>query len=82
MALKHLEQDPFAEGDFYSGDLLKNVASVEETFWTSHPDLRTPIIRALERALDRINEMDGPEEFSTELSSYLARHRTAAEGAA
>jgi hypothetical protein len=32
MALEHLERHPFAEGDFYPGDLLKSAAAVEDPF--------------------------------------------------
>lgn len=33
LALKHLEQNILAEGDFYEGDLLKAVSSIDKGFW-------------------------------------------------
>jgi hypothetical protein len=80
-ALEHLKKHPFAEGDFYPGDLLKNVATVDEAFWLSHPELRKQLIRALERAVERIHKVGVPEGLPAELRSYLANHRAAAGGA-
>jgi len=82
IALQHLENYPFAKGDFYPGDLLKNVASVEEAFWTTHPPLRAQLIKALDRALERIHRIEVPLELPAELRSYSAHHRGAAAGAA
>lgn len=38
IALKHLHRRPFVEGNFYPGDLLKNVLSVEADFWVQYPE--------------------------------------------
>ncbi len=46
LAIQRLTLDPLAEGDYYPGDLLKNVAEVTPEFWRAHPDLR--------RAMDAI----------------------------
>lgn len=38
-AIAILERDPLAEGDFYPGDLLKNVlVSPEPSYWQQHPE--------------------------------------------
>lgn len=39
LAIEHLQKDIFAEGDYYPGDLLNNVLSVETKFWTANRDL-------------------------------------------
>jgi hypothetical protein len=49
-ALDRLECDPFAEGDFYPGDLLKSVLEVSVGFWEQHPDLRLRMDRIIETA--------------------------------
>ena len=36
LALKTLTIDLFAEGDFFEGDLLKNVLSIETQFWNNN----------------------------------------------
>lgn len=33
LAIEHLRSDLFAEGDFFPGDLLKEVLSVDKRFW-------------------------------------------------
>lgn len=38
-ALDLLQADPFVEGDFYEGDLLRSVLRVEPAFWAAHPEL-------------------------------------------
>jgi hypothetical protein len=39
VALVPLDNDPLAAGDFYRGDLLKNVLGVSEGFWSANPEL-------------------------------------------
>lgn len=36
LAVERLKEDPFRSGDFYNGDLLKNVLSVPPGFWSKH----------------------------------------------
>lgn len=38
LALRVLEADPLAEGDFYPGDLLVAVLRVGHEYWERHPD--------------------------------------------
>lgn len=51
MALEHLEAEPFAEGDFYPGDLLCSVLSLPQSFWTDHPELKTRAAAVAARAM-------------------------------
>lgn len=39
LAIQQLGQDPLVAGDFYRGDLLKNVLGIEPGFWKDHPEL-------------------------------------------
>jgi hypothetical protein len=43
-ALEILEANPFAMGDFYCGDLLMNVLSIDRTFWKRHTDLYSRVL--------------------------------------
>lgn len=45
LALDVLEQDPLAEGDFYPGDLLRNVCRVPDSYWAEHPDQAARLAR-------------------------------------
>jgi hypothetical protein len=51
IALEHLEAEPFAEGDFYPGDLLCSVLSLPQAFWTDHPGLKTRAAAVAARAM-------------------------------
>jgi len=66
LAIEHLQRDPLAAGDFYQGDLLKNVLSVDPQFWQTRPDLR----RTLERIVNNVQSL--PEA----LREALTRFRT------
>src|SRR5262245_6851845 len=39
LAVERLQENPFAEGDYYPGDLLSAVMRVEPSFWQTHQDL-------------------------------------------
>lgn len=39
LAIERLVEDPLVGGDFYRGDLMKNVLSIKAEFWKEHPDL-------------------------------------------
>ena len=39
LAVEVLQANPFAEGDYYPGDLLSMVMKVEPSFWQTHQDL-------------------------------------------
>ena len=50
IALEHLEAEPFAEGDFYPGDLLCSVLSLPPAFWSDNPELRARVAAVAARA--------------------------------
>lgn len=39
LAIEHLTEDIFVEGDFFPGDLLKSVLALDPAFWKSNPAL-------------------------------------------
>lgn len=39
LAIEELERNPFVGGDYYPGDLLSSVLSVERDFWRQHPEM-------------------------------------------
>jgi hypothetical protein len=51
LALDRLEEDVLARGDFFPGDLLKNVLQLDASFWRAYPDYRR---RALVLAKDAL----------------------------
>lgn len=48
LAIEHLQVDIFVQGDYYSGDLLKNVLSVDKGFWLENEKLWTQINNLIE----------------------------------
>ena len=58
LALEILEQNPFAEGDFFPGDLLLAVLGVKEEFWRQHYSFfeqLTGVISTVESRLEFVN---------------------------
>ena len=51
LALERLQADPYAEGDFYPGDLLVNVLRSDAGFWRRRPELRRQLVAIAERAI-------------------------------
>ena len=51
LALEQLQEDPFAEGTYFPGDLLVSVLGAQAQFWQAHPDLREQAAAVAERAI-------------------------------
>ena len=51
LALEQLQEDPFAEGAYFPGDLLVSVLGANGEFWQAHPDLREHAATVAERAI-------------------------------
>lgn len=58
MAMEQLEREPLAEGDYYRGDLLKSVLTVELGAWQQYPQLRQVVEDVAKRALGMIAALD------------------------
>jgi len=54
LALEVLRNDPLAEGDFYPGDLLKNVLGASEEYWRQHPEERAEVLRLAQPVRDQL----------------------------
>jgi hypothetical protein len=52
LAMEKLEQNPLAEGDFYTGDLLVNVLRAGSDFWSKFPALASKLGKIADRALE------------------------------
>jgi hypothetical protein len=52
LAIEKLEQNPLAEGNYYSGDLLVNVLRVEPKFWSTFPTLTAKVIQITDEAFE------------------------------
>lgn len=71
LAIEHLRNDPLVSGDFYPGDLLKNVVEIAAPFWTLYPDLQREVEMIAERAIALLSQTE-------EIAAFLARDITQA----
>jgi hypothetical protein len=58
VALKVLERNILAEGDYYEGDLLSSVLSVDVSFWSKHPDLKLETQQLIRDKRQVIEQLD------------------------
>ena len=64
LAIDQLRADPLTECDYYPGDLLKAVLSVDPKFWRGHPQLRRDVEDIAQRAFDTLRSPDARERYS------------------
>jgi hypothetical protein len=56
LALEILAEDLWAEGDFFEGDLLKNVLAVRIEFWHNNKEYWSAVYHLIKDRLDEIDE--------------------------
>jgi contact-dependent growth inhibition (CDI) system CdiI-like immunity protein len=71
IALVALEKEPLAEGDFYPGDLLKNVLGVSREFWRHHSELKERMDAIVEKAKAKLETLDESDEVTARLKADL-----------
>jgi hypothetical protein len=74
-ALAYLKENPFAEGDFYEGDLLVNVLRIDRNFWIENaqfiPDLNGIILSVK----SRIHDLDTTDEIRDAILNSIQEYR-------
>jgi hypothetical protein len=75
LALEQLEEDPFAEGDYYPGDLLVSVLGARPQFWLAHPDLRERAGAVAHRAISLMPSLSdgGSQTVTTAVTKSYAK---------
>ena len=56
IAIERLKEDIFSEGNYYPGDLLKNVLTAKKDFWDANPELKQALVVLFEKNIDNTNE--------------------------
>ena len=56
LAIEKLNENLFAEGDMYEGDLLANVLKIDQNFWKQNPDLWAQVDQLI---ASRKSELEG-----------------------
>jgi hypothetical protein len=78
LALQSLQDDPLAEGDFYPGDLLKQVLTIEPEFWKTNADLRGRAAQIGERARILADERSGDKVVRKAVAKALQKFQASA----
>ncbi len=71
LALEVLTVDLFAEGDFFEGDLLKNVLSIKTDFWDSNKNYWLTLDNLIQ---DRRSEINAHKFDTTNFDKSIHRH--------
>lgn len=77
LAIDRLNENIFAEGYFYEGDLLKSVLTSEHTFWTKHTDLKQKVIALFKHNSRKLLELEVTEEIKESLFTAFKAFDTA-----
>jgi len=64
LAVDRLRKDVFLISEFYEGDLLINVLSVDSDFWKENPQLQRAVAALATEAKKRLNELTGDNRRS------------------
>ena len=75
LAIDRLEEDSFAEGAYYPGDLMHAVLSVQPEYWETHRDQARRVEALVDAALEQIGDLDLPKEVETDLRALVMAHR-------
>jgi hypothetical protein len=71
LALRHLEEDAFVEGDFYPGDLLAVVMRVGVEYWRDHPTEAARMNRVADQAAAALDGRDEIQEIKDQLKELM-----------
>jgi len=73
LALETLKTNPFAEGDYYEGDLLKNVLEVDKGYWLENKELYKEFHAIFILNEPSLNSFDLPDEIKNKLRSAFEK---------
>ena len=71
LALEVLAKDLFAEGDFFEGDLLKNVLAIDNAFWDNNKNYWTTLDSLIK---DRRKEIEDHTFDTSNFDKSIHRH--------
>lgn len=71
LAIEALQEDPFAEGDHYPGDLLNVVLAVPDSFWSVHANMRDVLRQLVDSASASLLTL--PEDDARLIRDVLAK---------
>ena len=66
-----LSDNLFAEGDYYEGDLLKSILTIDESFWKKNPIFKEELKQICLQKFDTIETLDLSDEIKESLSTLV-----------
>ena len=63
MAIDILEEDMLAEGDYYEGDLLKNVLTIDSEYWDKYPSQKEKVKEIFGKNREAFIEFETTDEI-------------------
>lgn len=72
-AIDILCQNLFAEGDYYQGDLLKSVLTIDKSFWINHPKHAKLLKEACLANFGKIDTIEISNEIKENLMQLVSR---------
>lgn len=57
IAIERIEANPLLEGDFYPGDVLQSMLTLEKDFWDQNPELLADFKRVLESCAKTLSDL-------------------------
>lgn len=70
-AIDILSKNLFAEGDYYEGDLLKSVLTIDESFWRENKILKERLKQILLKEFDAIENLQLSDEIRENLNALV-----------
>lgn len=70
-AIDILSSNLFAEGDYYEGDLLKAILTINESFWKENPILMDKLKQAILRQFKAIETLDLSDPIKESLHALV-----------
>ena len=71
IAIIELRNNLLAEGDFYEGDLLKNVLSIDKKYWSNNSKIKDDLLLIIKEAKSIIEEFDTTQNIKNKLFDAL-----------
>lgn len=76
IAIEILKLNPFAEGDFYEGDLLQSVVNSESTFWIKYPEYVNEMVDIVNEAFEKLDGIDTTQEIRDSILEAIKKFKS------
>lgn len=71
-AIEILSRNLFAEGDYFEGDLLKSVLTIDESFWKENSTLKDEVREICLKEFSKIDGLDLSESIKEDMKTLVS----------